>query len=420
MSTRFALVDCNNFYASCERVFNPLLIGRPVVVLSNNDGCVIARSEEAKLLGIEMGAPAFKNDEKFRRHGVHVLSSNYALYGDMSARVMSTLRQMVASMEVYSIDEAFLGFEPWQGEDFGRELRARVRQWTGIPVSVGIASTKVLAKLANRIAKKTPSLHGVFDLTAASDPETVLARVACGDIWGIGRRLAARLASGGIQTALDLKRADGAWVRRELGVVGERIVRELNGISCLELEEAPEPQKGIATARSFGEPIQALEGLEEALATYTARAAEKLRSGGQLAGRLQVHLETSPFRPDQPQHYPFAQTNLPEPTSHTPTLIAAAAALLRKIYRPGHQYRKVGVFLTELSAEASAQLTLFGANPSSPANRLDSLVDSINRQYGTNTVRYGSMGFGQQWRMRQERKSRGFTTRWGELLVAKA
>ena len=209
-------------------------------------------------------------------------------------------------------------------------------------------------------------------------------------------------------------------MRRELGVVGERIVRELNGISCLELEEAPEPQKGIATARSFGEPIQALEGLEEALATYTARAAEKLRSGGQLAGRLQVHLETSPFRPDQPQHYPFAQTNLPEPTSHTPTLIAAAAALLRKIYRPGHQYRKVGVFLTELSAEASAQLTLFGANPSSPANRLDSLVDSINRQYGTNTVRYGSMGFGQQWRMRQERKSRGFTTRWGELLVAKA
>ena len=417
MNTRFALVDCNNFYASCERVFNPRLIGRPVVVLSNNDGCVIARSEEAKLLGIEMGAPAFKNEDKFRRHGVQVLSSNYALYGDMSARVMATLRPLAASMEVYSIDEAFLGLEPWQGETYCRELRAKVRQWTGIPVSVGIASTKTLAKLANRIAKKTPSLQGVFDLTAVSDPDAVLVRVACGDIWGIGRRLAARLSTAGINTALDLKQADMAWVRRELGVVGERTARELNGISCLELEEAPDPQKGIATARSFGQPIETIEGLEQALATYTARAAEKLRAGGQLAGRVQVHLETSPFRQDQPQYYPVAQTALAEPTSHTPDLIAAAGDLLRKIYRTGYQYRKVGVFLTELCSETTAQLSLFGAKPNS---QLDSIVDQINRRYGTNTVRYGSMGFDRQWRMRQERKSRGFTTRWEELLVANA
>ena len=420
MNTRFALVDCNNFYASCERVFNPRLIGKPVVVLSNNDGCVIARSEEAKLLGIEMGAPAFKNEETFRRHCVQVLSSNYALYGDMSARVMATLRPQAASMEIYSIDEAFLGLEPWQGETYCRELRAKVRQWTGIPVSVGIASTKTLAKLANRVAKKTPSLQGVFDLTAAPDPDAVLARVPCGDIWGIGRRLAARLSTAGIQTALDLKRADMAFVRRELGVVGERTARELNGISCLELEEAPDPQKGIATARSFGQPIEAIEGLEQALATYTARAAEKLRAGGQFVGRIQVHLETSPFRPDLPQYYPVAQIALPEPTSHTPDLIAAASSLLRKIYRPGYRYRKVGVFLTELSAEGTAQLTLFGAKPHSAAARLDSLVDQLNGKYGTNTVRYGSMGFQQQWRMRQERKSRGFTTRWEELLVVRA
>lgn len=418
MNTRFALVDCNNFYASCERVFNPRLIGRPVVVLSNNDGCVIARSEEAKLLGIEMGAPAFKSEDVFRRHGVQVLSSNYALYGDMSARVMSSLRPVAASMEVYSIDEAFLGLEPWQGESFCRELRAKVRQWTGIPVSVGIASTKTLAKLANRIAKKTPSFQGVFDLTAASDPDAVLARVPCGDIWGIGRRLAARLSAAAINTALDLKRADMAFVRRELGVVGERTARELNGISCLELEEAPDPQKGIATARSFGQPIEAIGGLEQALATYTARAAEKLRAGGQFAGRIQVHLETSPFRPELPQYYPVAQAALPEPTSHTPDLIAAASALLRKIYRPGYRYRKVGVFLTELCSETTAQLTLFGSNPK--AARLDALVDKVNRQYGTNTLRYGSMGFQQKWRMRQERKSRGFTTRWEELLVANA
>ena len=417
---RFALVDCNNFYASCERVFNPGLIGTPIVVLSNNDGCVIARSEEAKLLGIEMGAPAFKSEDKFRRHGVQVLSSNYALYGDMSARVMAILRQMAPSMEVYSIDEAFLGLEPWQGEPFGRELRNRVRQWTGIPVSVGIASTKVLAKLANRIAKKTPALQGMFDLTADRDPDAVLTRVACGDIWGIGRRLAVRLSSRGIQTALDLKRADMAWVRRELGVVGERIARELNGVSCLELEEAPNPQKGIATARSFGQPIEAIEGLEQALATYTARAAEKLRAGGQLTGRIQVHLETSPFRPDQPQYYPVLQTALPEPTSHTPYLITAATALLRKIYRPGHQYMKVGVFLTELSLKTEAQLSLFGQKPESPALRLDAIVDQLNCRYGTNTVRYGSMGFKQEWRMRQNRKSRAFTTRWGEMLVAKA
>ncbi len=419
MNARFALVDCNNFYASCERVFNPRLIGKPVVVLSNNDGCVIARSQEAKLLGIEMGAPAFKNEETFRRHGVQVLSSNYALYGDMSARVMATLRPMAASMDVYSIDEAFLGLEVWQGEVFGRELRARVHRWTGIPVSVGIASTKTLAKLANRLAKKNPSFQGVFDLTAADDLDAILADVACGDIWGIGKRLAARLSSVGIQTALALKRAEMTLVRRELGVVGERIARELNGVSCLALEEVPEPQKGIATARSFGEPIEVLNALEEALATYTARAAEKLRAGGQLAGHVQVHLETSPFRPDQPQYYPSAHTSLPEPTSHTPTLIAAAEGLLRKIYRPGHRYRKVGVFLTELCPEATAQLTLFEAKPDNAAARLDTIVDQLNRKYGTNTVRYGAMGFGQQWKMRQNRKSRGFTTRWEELLVAK-
>ena len=420
MNTRFALVDANNFYASCERIFNPRLIGKPVVVLSNNDGCVIARSEEAKLLGVEMGAPAFKNEETFRRHGVQVLSSNYALYGDMSARIMATLRPLATSMEVYSIDEAFLGLEPWQGETYCRELRAKVRQWTGIPVSVGIASTKTLAKLANRIAKKTPSFQGVFDLTADPDPDAILKRVACGDIWGIGRRIAARLSAAGIHTALDLKNADMAWIRRELGVVGERTARELNGVSCLTLEEAPDPQKGIATARSFGQPIEAIEGLEQALATYTARAAEKLRAEGQLAGRIQVHLETSPFRSDQPQYYPVAQAALSEPTSHTPDLIAAATVLLRKIYRPGYRYRKVGVFLTELSAEGTAQLTLFGAKPDTSTARLDSLVDQLNRKYGTNTVRYGSMGFEQKWRMRQERKSRGFTTRWEELLVARA
>ena len=255
-----------------------------------------------------------------------------------------------------------------------RGFTPAVRQWTGIPVSVGIGPTKVLAKLANRIAKKTPSLQGVFDLTAVPDADAVLARVACGDIWGIGKRLAVRLAQRGIQTALDLKRADMARVRREFGVVGECIARELNGFSCLELEEAPAPQKGIATARSFGTPIEHLEGLEEALATYTARATEKLRAGGPLAGRIQIHLETSPFRTDLPQYYPVSQIALPEPTSHTPELIAAALTLLRKIYRPGYQYKRVGVFLTKLSSEAVAQLTLFGAKLLNATTRWEDLL----------------------------------------------
>lgn len=417
MSPRFALVDCNNFYASCERVFNPRLIGKPVVVLSNNDGCVIARSEESKRLGIAMGAPAFQNEALFRRHGVQVLSANFALYGDMSARVMATLRPQVENMEIYSIDEAFLGLQPCQGESWGRELAARVRQWTGIPVSVGIAPTKTLAKLANRIVKKTPALQGVCDLTQDPDLSEVLTRVPCGEVWGIGRRLAPRLTAQGIHTALDLQRADLAWVRRELGVTGERLVRELNGTSCLALDEAPEPQKGIAIARSFEQPLADIDSLERALANFTARAAEKLRTGGQRAGRIQVHLETSPFRQDQPQHYPVAQVALPEPTCHTPELLATATALLKRIYRPGHRYRKAGVYLTELCSESAVQLTLFGAQPHGPAAQLDALVDQINRKFGTDTVRYGSMGFRQPWPARQEHKSRGFTTRWDELPV---
>lgn len=421
MSTRIAIVDCNNCYVSCERVFNPRLIGVPVVVLSNNDGCVIARSEEAKQLGIKMGDPAFKSEALFRRHGVQVLSSNYALYGDMSARVMETIRSMADHLEVYSIDEAFVTLEPWQRAEFARELRSRIRQWTGIPVSIGIAPTKTLAKLANRIAKKNPALGGVFDLTAAEQPDETLNSIACGDLWGIGRRLAPRLAQNGIHTALDLKRADPAWVRRELGVVGERIVRELNGTSCLALEEVPAQQKGMASAKSFGRPITALEDLESALATYTAGVAEKLRAGKLLAAQLQVFLTTNPFQPNQPQYTPSAFTTLLEPTNHTPTLISAALGLLRQIYRPGYQYKKTGLMLTDLTSEGEVQLALFATTKSDPKRvALASAVDRLNKQLGRNTVRYGAMGTTPKWGMRQNRKSQGFTTHWAELPVALA
>lgn len=416
---KIALVDCNNFYASCERVFNPRLIGRPVVILSNNDGCVIARSEEAKALGIKMGTPAFQNEETFRRSGVSVLSSNYALYGDMSARVMRAIRSMVHGMEVYSIDEAFLSLDDWQGGAFASEVRSRVRQWTGIPVSVGIGPTKVLAKLANRMAKRTPGANGVFDMTACANHDEILAQVNCVDIWGIARRLAARLASGGIHTARDLKHADMPWVRRELGVAGERIARELGGTSCLPFEEQPQPKKGIASARSFGRPVESLEELEEALSTYTARAAEKLRAGHQFATQIHVFVETNPFKPKQAEYSAGAHTSLAKPSNQTSDLISAALPLLRKIYRPGFRYKKTGVFLTELVSETNRQLSLFDDAPIARKD-LSGIVDQLNHRLGTNVVRYAAMGTKQPWGMRQERKSRGFTTRWSELPVANA
>lgn len=418
MSARFALVDCNNFYASCERVFDPSLIGRPVVILSNNDDCVIARSEEAKKLGIAMGAPAFRHIETFRRHAVRVLSSNFALYGDMSARVMASIAPLVTSMEIYSIDEAFLRFEADQGEDFARFLRATVRQWTGIPVSIGIGPTKTLAKIANRIAKKNLQHNGVFEIPAATGG--ILSGINCAEVWGIGRRTAAKLAGAGVRTALDLQHADIAWVRQKFGVVGERIVRELNGLSCLSLEELPPTKQSIATARSFGRRIESLDELEEALSTYTARVAEKLRAAKLLATHLQVFLETNPFNPGQPQHHAAAQTTMASPCNTTPRLIASALDLLRSIYRPGHLYKKTGVIVGGLVGEGGIQPELFAPLEDPSRRVLAAVVDRLNRKLGSGAVRYGSMGITQGWSMRQERRSKKFTTRWSDLLVAQA
>ena len=416
---KFALVDCNNFYCSCERVFNPRLIGVPVVVLSNNDGCVIARSEEVKKLGIKMGTPAFLNEEMLKMNGVQVFSSNYALYGDMSARVMNTLRTMVEHMEVYSIDESFLALDESQGASFAKELRSRVKLWTGIPVSVGIGSTKTLAKIANRYAKKNLQFNGVFDLTAV-EPDEILAKIVCEDIWGIARRTAEKLAKANITTALDLKHADIPWVRNTLGVVGERMVRELNGISCMELEELPPLKKGIATARSFGHQVESLEEMEQALATYIARIGEKLRGQKLLASRMSVFVETNYFKPEQPQYESSAQGTFLNPTNQTPELISKGLDLLRKIYRPGFKYKKTGAFVTDLMDESTVQMSLFKHHDEKHRKALQAAVDALNKRLGRNVVRYGSMGVQEPWRMRQLRKSRRFSTCWNELLVANA
>lgn len=294
----FALVDCNNFYASCERVFNPRLIGRPVVVLSNNDGCVVARSNEAKALGIGMGVPEFKVRELIQRHDVAVLSSNYALYGDLSRRVMDTLRGLASQVEIYSIDEAFLDVSGFGGRlEHARQMRQTVRQWTGIPVSVGIGPSKVLAKVANKLAKKTPGAEGVYDLCDEAARREALERFPVADVWGIGPAHAKLLLGHGCETAADLRDADERWIKKRLGVVGVRMVHELRGISCLPLERCPPAKKNIACTRSFGRYVETLAEMREAVASYAARAAVKLRRQGSCAGLLTVFLMTNNFRP---------------------------------------------------------------------------------------------------------------------------
>ena len=331
----FALVDCNNFYVSCERVFCPRLAQRPVVVLSNNDGCVVARSQEAKALGVPMGAPVFQCREVLDRERVAACSSNYTLYGDMSRRVMLTLGQFTPHVEVYSIDESFLGFHSPPSSDltaFAQDIRRLVRQWTGLPVSIGIGRTKTLAKLANRIAKKTEAAQGVFDLT---DPQRdLLDRIEVKEVWGIGPRYTAFLRRHGIRTVHQLTQARDAWVRRHLTIVGLRIVWELRGTPCIPLEEIPPSKKAIARSRAFGKPVRALPEIREAVATYIASAARALRKQGSVAGCLHVSVETSRFK--GPRYGDAATLRLPFSTASTSDLIHFAHQGLRRIFKEGY------------------------------------------------------------------------------------
>jgi DNA polymerase V len=408
-----ALADCNNFFCSCERVFDPALVDKPVVVLSNNDGCIISRSEEAKALGIPMGAPLHEQHEVIRRHGVQVFSSNYTLYGDMSARVMSILRDEVPAIEVYSIDEAFLQLPKGFTADQARALRAKVLRWTGIPVCIGMAPTKLLAKAANRYAKKNKAVTGgVFDITGRE--EEILSRMETGDLWGVGRNLALRLKSMGITTALELKQADPAAIRKSMGVIGERMLRELNGVACLELEEMPPDRKGVMASRSFGSPVENLEELEEALANHVARAGEKIRRYGLLATRMEVFIKTNCFRKDDPQYSRGIAITLDRPTNGTTELMAAARHLLHQIYRPGYRYKKTGIQLAHLVSEDEYQPELFD-RPSSTIH-VDKIVDEINRRLGDpknpviTRASQGTVRSGKGWRMRSERHSPHYTT----------
>jgi DNA polymerase V len=417
----FALVDCNHFYVSCERVFQPTLNGKPVVVLSNNDGCVIARSEEAKALGIPMGLPAFQMRERFPGHTIETYSSNYALYGDMSARVMTILKQFSPEVEVYSIDEAFLNLTGCRNGDlnaYGHHIRHAVRQWTGIPISIGIGATKTLAKLANRLAKRSDDAQGVIDLTIAQHKDDVLKSIPVKDIWGIGRSYTRLLQANGIYTARDLRDTDDRWIRHQMGVVGVRIVWELRGISCLPLELSPPPKKSLMVSRSFGRPITTLDEMREAVATYTSRATEKLRRHRLATGTLTVFLMTNRFKEDEPQYANEIRITLPVATNDTAELIAYALVGIEHIYEEGYRYKKAGVLFTGLVPDHQIQINLFDTRDRERSQKLMATIDHINTQMGTGAIQYAVAGFTPRWQMRRSRMSPRYTTKWDELVVA--
>ena len=407
-----ALVDCNNFYVSCERVFDPSLEGRPVIVLSNNDGCAVARSNEAKALGIRMGAPFFQVRDLCNRHGVVVLSSYYELYGDMSRRVTSVLREFAPQLEIYSIDESFLhlgGIE--DPTAMAKELNRRVRQWTGIPVSVGIANSKTLAKAANKIAKSKGS--GVCQLEPATCTES-LSKIPVGDIWGIGRRLRDKLAHLGISTAKDLAQAHPPLIRRIGGVTLERTLRELNGISCIEMEQ-PQPRKNICSSRSFGHPLTEISDLEEALSNYAITAVQRMRDQGTLAQGIQVFLGTNTFKENAPQYHNSISSSLPEPTDDRFTIVSTALRLLKQIFRSGYSYKKTGLLLLDLVPRHMRQGELFTQSNTESRAQLNRALDELNLQYGRNGVFLASQGIDRKWKMRRNQCTKRWTTSWSEI-----
>ncbi len=423
MGPLFALVDVNNFYVSCERVFQPRLEGVPMVVLSNNDGCAVARSNEAKSFGIRMGVRWFKVRDLARQHGILAFSSNYTLYADMSNRVVSILREFCPDVEVYSIDESFLQVEAVLGLyggplSLGQQIKARIRDWTGLPVCVGFGPTKTLAKLANHLAKKNPEFNGVCDLPGL--PEVALrdwmARTAVEEVWGVGPRTVPKLEAMGIRTVLDLRNAPPKAIRSRFGVVLERTCYELRGVSCLALEDAVAARQQIMVSRSFGRTVTTLEELSEAVATYAASAAEKLREQGSEAAAVHVFVLTNRFRPEEPQNNVGRLMALPDPSDDTLRLAKAALAGLRGIYRPGFAYKKAGVILGPLSPKAGRQQGLLTDTPVGVrGERLMDTIDTLNRRFGRGRLRTGASGTGRSWAMRAGNRTPRYTTHWEEL-----
>lgn len=417
--TVFALVDCNNFYASCEKLFRPDLKHTPVVVLSNNDGCVVARSKEVKALGLKMGVPMFQIKDEIRKYGIVCFSSNYALYADLSNRVMTILEEEAPRVEVYSIDEAFMDLT---GVDhvtnllaFGKQVKAKVDKWTGITVGIGIAPTKTLAKLANHAAKKYPATGSVVDLMDPDRQKRLLALVDVGDVWGVGRRTTAKLKARGIHTALDLANADAKAMRSEFSVVLERTIRELNGVSCLDLECVRPTKQQIICSRSFGHKVTEKQELREAIAKYTTRAAEKLRGEKRLCRAVSVFIRTSPHIKNEPFYSKTLSVELPNPTDDTRDLLEVTNVIFRRIWRAGYRYMKAGVMLADFYEHGVFQQDLFRVDNSKVNSKaLMAVVDSIN-QSGLGNVFFASQGVSPQWSMKRDHLSPAYTTKWEDL-----
>lgn len=415
----FALVDCNNFYASCERVFRPDLNGKPVVVLSNNDGCVIARSNEAKAIGIPMGAPAFEYEKLFQQNGVQVFSANFALYGDMSNRIASILADYSPEIEIYSIDECFLklsGFEFFDLQSYGEAMRYKVTKWTGIPISIGIAPTKALAKIANRIAKKYPEkTHGVYIIDSEEKRIKALKWLKIEDVWGIGRQHAKRLQKQQVFTAYDFTQLPDDWIRRNLAVVGLRLKKDLTGIATLDFETV-QPKKNIATTRSFESNYTEFEQLAERVSTFASSCAEKLRKQKSCANLLMVFVHTNGHRQDLPQYSRNIVVKLPYPTNSSIELSKFATQALQRIFKKGYAYKKAGVIVLDFTPENNLQQTLFESRNERHIPLMQT-VDKLNFMFGQHKIRLASQDVKRVWKMKQQKLSPRYTTNLKDIIT---
>ncbi len=419
-----ALADCNNFYVSCERSFDPSLNGQPVVVLSNNDGSIVARSNEVKRLNVGMGQPFFEIEDLWKEHGIRVFSSNYVLYGNMSARVMSILNRYVEDVEVYSIDEAFLdlyGYESIYPDlpQFAQMLRSTVMQWTRIPISIGIAPTKTLAKVANWLAKKRPDSNGVVMLTNSNAIQEALAQFDASELWGVGRRYAAFLKKNGIVTALDFSRCPDVWVQKHFTINGLRLVYELRGQVCRYVEPEPAIRKSVCVAPSFGDLIGDLRTLREALSNHIARASEKLRRQRLVAGAMTVFLHTNRFRAVQGQYANSRSVTLPVATNVVPELSHYAYQSLDSIYKPGYAYQKIGIIFSDLRPDSHQTPDIFEGELDPRLLRLLPTLEQVNKKLGRDTVRFAVQGFKHSWKMKQRWLSKCYTTRWKDIIIVK-
>ena len=421
LSNSIALIDCNNFYASCERIFNPKLMRKPIVVLSNNDGCIITRSAEAKKLGIKMGEPYFKAKKIIDQNNVKVFSSNYSLYGDISQRVMETLAKFASEVEIYSIDEAFLalnGFENYELNTYCSYIRRTIKQWIGIPVSIGVSSTKTLSKIANNLAKKNEEYQGVCILKTWFDISEALKLTDIGDVWGIGRRLTNFLNKYNVSTAYDFIQLDRGWVRKNMGVVGEKTFLELCGVSCIEIDLVPSDKKSCCVSRSFSKPIETLYDLEESVSTYGSRVAEKIREERLVAESMSVFVLTNYFNRKEKQYSNSIKLQLPYPTNDSVKIVKRSLEGIRKIYRKGYRYKKAGVILYGLTNANKTRGLLDNDRENSDA--IMSTLDRINHRYGSSTIRLASEGITKSWRMKREKVSPCYTTRFDELVKVKS